>query len=137
MTNDKGQVVTEAGPSVPVEVMGLDETPNAGDTFDAVSDERLARELVEQRKEEQKNAQLSCDRRVTLENLFSTFEEGKVNDLNIIVKADVQGSVEALRQNLEKQSNEEVRVRVIRRRRRNHRVRCHARQRLQRNHYRL
>jgi len=113
MTNDKGQVVTEAGPSVPVEVMGLDETPNAGDTFDAVSDERLARELVEQRKEEQKNAQLSCDRRVTLENLFSTFEEGKVKDLNIIVKADVQGSVEALRQNLEKQSNEEVRVRVI------------------------
>ena len=113
MTDDKGQTVTEAGPSIPVEITGLTETPNAGDTFDAVSDERLARELVEQRKEELKNSLLSCERKVTLENLFSTFEEGKLKDLNIIVKADVNGSAEALKQNLEKLSNNEVRVRVI------------------------
>ena len=78
MTDDKGQTVTEAGPSIPVEITGLTETPNAGDTFDAVSDERLARELVEQRKEELKNSLLSCERKVTLENLFSTFEEGRM-----------------------------------------------------------
>ena len=113
MTDYKGKKVKEAGPSVPVEVMGLDEVPMAGDAFDAVSDEKLARALVEQRKQKQKDEQFNAFRKVTLDTLFSTIEAGELKDLNIIVKADVQGSVEALRQNLEKLSNDEVRVRVI------------------------
>jgi translation initiation factor IF-2 len=113
MVNDKGKRVKEAGPSVPVEITGLAETPKAGDNFDVVSDERLARELVEQRKEEEKEAEFNSLNRVTLDTLFSTLEQGQVKDLNLIVKADVQGSVEALKQNLEKLSNDEVRVRVI------------------------
>lgn len=113
MTNDKGQKVDEAGPSVPVEVMGLAEAPQAGDIFDAVSDERLARELVEQRKQYQKEEQFKAYQKVTLDNLFSSLQEGELKELNIIVKADVQGSVEAVAQNLEKLSNEEVRVKVI------------------------
>ena len=113
MTDYKGRRVKEAGPSVPVEVMGLAEVPKAGDMFDAVSDEKLARELVEQRKQKLKDEQFNAYKKVTLDTLFSTLEEGELKDLNIIVKADVQGSVEALKQNLEKLSNNEVRVNVI------------------------
>ncbi len=113
MTDYKGRRVKEAGPSVPVEVMGLAEVPKAGDMFDAVSDERLARELVEQRKQKLKDEQFNAYKKVTLDTLFSTLEAGELKDLNIIVKADVQGSVEALKQNLEKLSNNEVRVNVI------------------------
>ncbi len=113
MTDYKGRRVKEAGPSVPVEVTGLDEVPMSGDAFDAVSDEKLARELVEQRKQKIKDEQFNAYKRVTLDTLFSTLEAGELKELNIIVKADVQGSVEALTQNLEKLSNEEVRVRVI------------------------
>lgn len=113
MTDYKGKRVKEAGPSIPVEVMGLGEVPGAGDIFDAVSDEKLARELVEQRKQKIKEEQFSAYHRVTLDTLFSTLEEGELKELNIVVKADVQGSVEALTQNLEKLSNNEVKVRVI------------------------
>ena len=113
MTDYRGRRVKEAGPSVPVEVMGLAEVPNAGDMFDAVSDEKLARELVEQRKQKIKDEQFNAYKKVTLDTLFSTLEAGELKDLNIIVKADVQGSVEALKQNLEKLSNDEVRVKVI------------------------
>ncbi len=113
MTNDRGQKVKTAGPAVPVEIMGLAETPNAGDGFDAVSDEKLARELVEQRKFQIKESQFQKQQKVTLDNLFSSLKEGEVKELSVIVKADVQGSVEAVKQNLEKLSNEEVRVRVI------------------------
>lgn len=113
MTNERGKKLEEAGPSVPVEIMGLDEVPAGGDTFDAVSDEKLARELVEQRKHDAKEEEFSQYQKVTLDNLFSSITEGEIKDLNIIVKADVQGSVEAVRQSLEKLSNEEVRVKVI------------------------
>ena len=113
MTNDRGQKVNSAGPSVPVEIMGLAETPNAGDAFNVVSDERLARELVEQRKHQAKQEQFNSYQKVTLENLFSSMQEGEMKELKIIVKADVQGSVEAVKQNLEKISNDEVRVKVI------------------------
>lgn len=113
MTNDRGQKVNTAGPSVPVEIMGLAETPNAGDGFNVVSDERLARELVEQRKHQAKQEQFNSYQKVTLENLFTSMQEGEMKELKIIVKADVQGSVEAVKQNLEKISNEEVRVKVI------------------------
>ncbi len=113
MTDDKGQVVNEAGPSVPVEITGLAEVPIGGDAFDCVSDERLARELVEQRKTSQKEEAFRSMQKVTLDTLFDSISEGNLKDLNIIVKADVQGSVEAVRQSLEKLSNEEVRVRVI------------------------
>ena len=113
MTDYKGKKVKSAGPSVPVEVMGLAEVPMAGDAFDAVTDEKLARALVEQRKQKLKDEQFNAFKKVTLDTLFSTIEAGELKDLNIIVKADVQGSVEALKQNLEKLSNDEVRVRVI------------------------
>ena len=113
MTNDKGQVVKEAGPSYPVEITGLAEVPSAGDTFNAVEDERLARELVDQRKHEAKQEQFKQYQKVTLDNLFSQIEQGEIKELPIIVKADVQGSVEAVKQSLEKLSNDEVRVRVI------------------------
>ncbi len=113
MKNDKGENVKQAGPSVPVEIMGLAEVPQAGDVFDSVSDEKLARELVEQRKQEAKEEQFKAVQKVTLDNLFSSLQEGELKELNIIVKADVQGSAEAVKQNLEKLSNEEVRVRVI------------------------
>jgi translation initiation factor IF-2 len=113
MTNDKGQTVTEAGPSHPVEITGLAEVPAAGDTFNAVEDERLARELVDQRRHEAKQEQFKQYQKVTLDNLFSHIEQGEIKELPIIVKADVQGSVEAVRQSLEKISNDEVRVRVI------------------------
>jgi translation initiation factor IF-2 len=112
MMDDKGRKVTEAGPSVPVEITGMSETPGAGDIFNAVDDERMARELAEQRKEEQKN-KLTSTKKVTLEDLFAQIKEGELKDLNIIIKADVQGSSEAIKTSLEKLSNEEVRVRVI------------------------
>ena len=114
MTNYKGKPVKEAGPSVPVEITGLDEVPSAGDIFDAVEDERLARTLVEQRKHEQKEAFFQNNStKLTLDNLFSQIEEGQTKELPIIVKADVQGSAEAVKASLEKLSNDEVRVRVI------------------------
>ena len=113
MTNENGVELSEAGPSVPVEITGLAEVPSAGDAIDAVSDERLARQLVEQRKHKQKEETWNAAQKVTLDNLFSQLEEGEMKDLNIIVKADVQGSVEAVRDSLEKLSNDEVRVRVI------------------------
>ena len=113
MVNERGQRMKSAGPSVPAEIMGLAETPNAGDSFDAVSDERLARELVEQRKQKEKEDKFNAQHKVTLDNLFSSLKEGEMKELSIVVKADVQGSVEAVTQNLEKLSNDEVRVRVI------------------------
>ena len=113
MLDENGRELTEAGPSVPVEITGLAETPAAGEGFDAVSDERLARELVEQRKEKAKNEAFNAKQKVTLDNLFSQLSEGDLKALNIIVKADVQGSVEAVKDNLTKLSNEEVRVNVI------------------------
>ena len=113
MTNDKGRTVKSAGPSVPVEITGLAEVPSAGDIFNAVEDERLARELVEKRKHEAKQEQFNAYRKVTLDNLFSQIAEGEIKELPIVVKADVQGSVEAVKQSLEKLSNDEVRVRVI------------------------
>ena len=113
MTNENGKELSVAGPSVPVEITGLAEVPEAGEAFDAVSDERLARQLVEQRKHKIKEETWNSASKVTLDNLFSQLAEGDMKDLNIIVKADVQGSVEAVRESLEKLSNEEVRVKVI------------------------
>ena len=113
MTDENGKVVKTAGPSVPVEITGLAETPDAGDGFDAVSDERLARELVEQRKEKIKNELFNAKEKVTLDNLFSQLSDGDLKELNVIVKADVQGSVEAVKDSLQKLSNEEVKVSVI------------------------
>ncbi len=113
MTNDKGARINAAGPSVPVEITGLAEVPSAGDTFNAVEDEKLARELVEQRKHEAKQEQFKSYQKVTLDNLFSQIAQGEVKELPIIVKADVQGSVEAVKQSLEKLTNDEVRVKVI------------------------
>lgn len=113
MTNENGKRLKVAGPSVPVEIAGLAETPEAGDNFDAVSDERLARQLVEQRKQKAKEELFNAKQKITLDNLFDQLNEGDLKELNIIVKADVQGSVEAVRESLEKLSNDEVRVRVI------------------------
>ena len=113
MKNDKGVFLEEAGPSMPVEITGLTEVPSAGDLFDAVADEKLARELADQRAAEQKERQFSAYQKVTLDNLFSQIAEGDRKQLDIIVKADVQGSAEAVKQSLEKISNDEVRVKVI------------------------
>ncbi len=113
MIDENGKEVKTAGPSVPVEITGLAETPSAGDGFDAVSDERLARELVEQRKEKIKNDMFNAKEKVTLDNLFNQLSEGDLKTLNVIVKADVQGSVEAVKDSLEKLSNDEVKVSVI------------------------
>ena len=113
MTNAKGQKIQTAGPSVPVEFTGMGEVPGAGDDFHAVDDERMARELVEQRKHEHKMAASAATQKVTLDDLFSQIQQGELKDLNIIVKADVQGSAEAVKASLEKLTNEEVRVRVI------------------------
>ena len=113
MTNDKGERVKEAGPSVPVEITGLDEVPTGGDTFDAVKDERLARTLADQRKSAKKEEVFNAQTKVTLDNLFDQMKLGEVKELQIIVKADVQGSVEAVTQSLVKLSNDEVRVNVI------------------------
>ncbi len=113
MINDKGQRVTEAGPSTPVEIAGMSEVPGAGDTFNAVDDERMARELVEERKQQAKDKTLGVAKKVTLDDLFARIQQGEIKDFNIIVKADVQGSAEAVKTSLEKLTNEEVRVRVI------------------------
>ena len=113
MTNDKGQRVQTAGPSVPVEITGMSEVPGAGDVFNAVTDERMARELVAQRKEQQKNESFGTAHKVTLDDLFAQIQQGELKNFNIIVKADVQGSAEAVRTSLEKLSNDEVRVKVI------------------------
>ena len=113
MTNDKGRTVKTAGPSVPVEITGLAEVPAPGDEFNAVTDERMARELVEQRKQAAKDAAANAMQKVTLDNLFAKMQEGEMKELPLIVKADVQGSAEAIKASLEKISNEEVRVRVI------------------------
>ncbi len=113
MTDDDGKKIQTAGPSVPVEIIGLGEVPGAGDIFYAVDDERMARELVEQRKQKEKDERNKNFHKVTLDNLFASIQEGEMKELGIIVKADVQGSAEALRASLEKLSNEEVRVRVI------------------------
>ena len=113
MTDENGKQLKTAGPSIPVEIMGLTETPSAGDGFDAVSDERLARELVEQRKEKIKNDLFNSKQKVTLDNLFENLNEGDLKELAVIVKADVQGSVEAVKDSLIKLSNEEVKVNVI------------------------
>jgi len=113
MTNDKGRTVKTAGPSIPVEITGLAEVPAPGDEFNAVTDERMARELVEQRKQAAKDAAAMAMQKVTLDNLFARMKEGDMKELPLIVKADVQGSAEAVKASLEKISNEEVRVRVI------------------------
>ena len=113
MTDDKGRAIAQAGPSTPVEITGLGEVPSAGDVFNAVADEKLARELVEQRKHEAKEQEFSQYNKVTLDNLFEQISEGEMKELPVIVKADVQGSVEAVKQSLEKLSNEEVKVKVI------------------------
>ncbi len=113
MTDAKGRKLQSAGPSVPVEIIGMGEVPSAGDDFHAVADERMARELVEQRKDEQKNAVNAAMAKVTLDNLFSQIQAEGMKTLNLIVKADVQGSAEAVKASLEKLTNEEVRVRVI------------------------
>ena len=113
MTDDKGRTITSAGPSVPVEITGLAETPAPGDEFNAVSDERMARQLVEQRKQAEKDAAAKLTSKVTLDNLFAKMQEGEMKELNLIVKADVQGSAEAVKASMEKLSNDEVRVRVI------------------------
>lgn len=113
MMDEKGQLIKDAGPSVPVEITGLVEVPQAGDKFNAVADEKLARELVEQRRTEQQEEKFRAFHKVTLDNLFSQIAEGEIKELPIIIKADVQGSCEALKQSLEKLSNDEVRVRII------------------------
>ena len=113
MVSDKGQKLATAGPSVPVEITGLSETPSAGAVFNAVADEKLARELVEQRKEEEKARANAPVTKVSLEDLFSQIQAGEMKTLNLVVKADVQGSVEAVKASLEKLTNDEVRVRVI------------------------
>ena len=113
MTNDKGRTVKTAGPSVPVEITGLADVPAPGDEFNAVSDERMARELVEQRRQAEKDAAAQLNTKITLDNLFAMMQEGELKDLNLIVKADVQGSAEALKASLLKLSNDEVRVKVI------------------------
>ncbi len=113
MTNDKGEAVQSAGPSVPVEITGLDEVPVGGDVFNSVTNEHLARQLVQQRKDERKEEIFNAQTKVTLDNLFDQMKQGEMKELKIIVKADVQGSVEAVRQSLEKLTNEEVRVNVI------------------------
>ena len=113
MQNDKGERIEVAGPSTPVEITGLTEVPSAGDLFDAVEDEKLARELAEKRTQALKEEKFSSYQKVTLDNLFSQIAQGEMKELAVIVKADVQGSAEAVKQSLEKLSNDEVRVKVI------------------------
>ena len=113
MTDFRGKKLKSAGPSVPVEIIGMSEVPEAGDDFYVVADERMARELAEQRKQEKKDAMSRPVQKVSLDDLFSQIKEGEMKNLNIVVKADVQGSAEAVKISLEKLSNEEVNVRVI------------------------
>ena len=113
MVNDKGRRIKTAGPSTPVEILGLSEAPSGGDNFRVVKDEKLARDVAESRKHEEKETKFNATVKVSLDNLFSQIDEGNMKELNVIIKADVQGSVEAVRQSLEKLSNDEVRVRAI------------------------
>ena len=113
MKNDKGQRVKKAGPSTPVEIMGLTEVPESGEVFYEVKDEKMAKHLIERRKRAQREKSINNMTKVTLDNLFSQMEQGNLKQLNIIVKADVQGSAEALKQSLEKLSDDEVKVRVV------------------------
>ncbi|MEQ2129602.1 translation initiation factor IF-2 [Caldanaerobacter subterraneus KAk] len=113
MFDDKGRKIKKAGPSMPVEILGFSEVPEAGDKFVVVENEKKARELAEKRKEVQRELELKKKQKVSLEDLFRQIQEGTVKELNVIIKADVQGSVEALRKSLEELSNEEVRIRVI------------------------
>jgi translation initiation factor IF-2 len=113
MMDDKGRLVKTAGPSMPVEITGMDDVPAAGETFHVVDDERMARELAEERRHKQKQAALGGFKKVSLEDLFSRIQQGEIKDFNVIVKADVQGTAEAIKSSLEKLSNDEVRVRVI------------------------
>lgn len=113
MSDDKGHKIKKAGPSTPVEILGLPEVPKAGDTFYAITDEKVAKQLVDKRKQKQREEHLKSSSRVSLDDLFNQIKEGKVKDLNIIVKADVQGSVEAVKQSLTKLSTNEVRVNII------------------------
>ena len=113
MINDKRKKLKTAGPSTPVEIMGLTEVPQAGDTFYEVKDEKMAKHLIDRRKRQEREKSINAVSTVTLDNLFNQMEAGKLKQLNLIVKADVQGSVEALKQSLEKLTNEEVRVKVI------------------------
>ncbi len=113
MVNDKGRRVKVAGPSTPVEILGLSEAPSGGDHFRVVADEKMARDVAEARKQEQKETRFNSAVKVSLDNLFSQIDEGNMKELNVIIKADVQGSVEAVKQSLEKLSNNEVRVRAI------------------------
>ena len=113
MKDDKGKSVKSAGPSTPVEIMGLTEVPSAGDTFYEVKNEKMAKHLIERRKRQEREKAINQNTKVTLDNLFSQMEEGNLKVLNLIVKADVQGSVEAVKQSLEKLANDEVRVKVI------------------------
>ena len=113
MTDYHGNSISEAAPSVPVEIMGLDSAPMSGDEFNAVSDEKLARTLVEQRKTQAKEEEFKLFQKVTLDTLFDTLQEGEMKELNIIVKADVQGSVEAVKQSLLKIENDEVNVKIV------------------------
>ena len=113
MVNDKGRRVKTAAPSTPVEILGLSEVPSGGDTFRVVADEKMARDVAEARKQEQKETRFNSAVKVSLDNLFSQIDEGNMKELNVIIKADVQGSVEAVKQSLEKLSNDEVRVRAI------------------------
>lgn len=113
MVDDKGARIKEAGPSVPVEIVGLSEVPSAGDIFHVVKDERMARELVEQRKHEKKEEEFKERSNISLDDLFAQIQKGNVKDLNIIIKADVQGSVEAVKSSLEKLSNDEVKVKIV------------------------
>ena len=113
MTNEKGKKVKAAGPSTPVEIMGLTEVPEAGDIFYEVKDEKTAKHLIEKRKREAREKAINAGTKITLDNLFSQMEEGNLKHLNLIVKADVQGSVEAVKQSMEKLQNEEVKVKVI------------------------
>ena len=113
MFDDKGKKVKKAGPSVPVEILGLDSVPEGGETFYAVEDERMAKQVIEARKQKIKEERLTSSNVVTLDDFFNKVQEGQIKDLNIVIKADVQGSVEAVKQSLEKLSNEEVRINVI------------------------
>ena len=113
MKDEKGKTVKKAGPSTPVEIMGLTEVPEAGDIFYEVKNEKVAKHLIEKRKRQAREKAINSATKVTLDNLFSQMEEGKLKVLNLIVKADVQGSVEAVKQSLEKLHNEEVKVKVI------------------------
>ncbi len=113
MFDDKGKAVKKAGPSVPVEILGLDSVPEGGEIFYAVEDERMAKQVIEARKQKLKEERLVSSNVVTLDDFFNKVQEGQIKDLNIVIKADVQGSVEAVKQSLERLSNDEVRVNVI------------------------